>query len=157
MKVRRFAVPAVLLVAALGVPAHATGGSIGHTIDGSGLAYISVTVGGTAPLNGVCKYARYTAGIGGGGVDYQIVGAGSATGTYKGIPVVATGVRCRFFLGSQIIVSGPEYLPGAASETDVDYPSSNASGGLICVTVYGTLRQTPPGEPDNVISSGEQC
>jgi len=145
---------ALLAISASGVPAHAEGGSA--NFGAAGLAYAADVVG-TATLNGTCKYVRYAAGIGGGGVTYQIAGVGTAGGAYRGIPVVATGVRCRFFLGSSIIVSGPEFLPGAVSETDLSHTSNNASGGRVCVKVYGVLRQTPPGEPDNMIETPEYC
>jgi len=156
MNLSTIVIGAALLGATTAVPVHAVGGHIAP-VDGDGTVYVSENVGGTAPLSGTCKYVRQAAGVGGSGITYQIAGEGTAAGAYKGIPVVATGVRCRFFLGSSTYASGPEYLPGSAAETNTAVDSNDASGGAVCVTVYAVLRQTPPGEVDNLIDSGEQC
>ncbi|HEU0130130.1 MAG TPA: hypothetical protein VFQ85_03970 [Mycobacteriales bacterium] len=154
---RRHTVAALALLAATatGLPARAAGGGVDAGDDG-GLVYVTYSAGG-ADLTGACTYVRYAAGVGGSGITYQVVGAGSTGGVYQGIPVVATGVRCRFLLGSTMYVSGPEYLPGAVAETDRAVTSTNAAGGTVCVTVYAVLRQTPPGEADNLLESSEQC
>lgn len=145
----------LVVAAASVVPAHAVGGSANFGV--TRVAYVSETHGGGGLLGGTCKYARYAAGVGGSGITYEIVGEGHAVGSYNGIPVVATGVRCRFFHNGLVYNSGPEYLPGPLAETDRQVFSNDASGGAACVTVYAVLRQNPPGEPDNVINTTEQC
>ena len=117
----------------------------------------SVTAPSVASFNGQCTYARYAAGVGGSGITFTLVGEGAATGTYKGIPVVATGVSCTLYKPDMTITSGPEYLPGFASATTRSADSLDARGGRVCVEVLATLRQTPPGETDPYVSSGVQC
>lgn len=130
--------------------------SDGANVGLGGLSYTSTQID-LSSLTGTCQYAREAAGLGGSGITYHVAGTGTAGGSYKGIPVVATGIRCRLLLPSQIVVSGPEYLPGAVSATNIDHTTNDASGGRICTTVYGVLRQTPPGETDNLINSPERC
>jgi hypothetical protein len=137
---------------ACAVPAHAAGANVGF----AGTSTTHDIVDGTS-FTGSCHYAREAIGLGGSGITYHIAGAGSAGGAYKGIPVVATGIRCRLILPTEIVVSGPEYLPGAAAVTNTDHVSNDASGGLICTTIFAVLRQTPPGEADNLVSTREDC
>lgn len=137
---------------ACAAPAQAVGANVGFAATSATHALIDGT-----SLGGSCQYVREAAGLGGSGVTYHLAGAGTSGGAYKGIPVVATGIRCRLLLPREIIVSGPEYLPGALAATNIDHNSNDASGGPICTTIYAVLRQTPPGEADNLISSPERC
>lgn len=154
--IKKLTVLGVLLAAvATAAPADAAGGSL--DTGSGGFSYVAETPGGTLVMAGTCQYARYAAGVGGSGITYQIVGEGHAIGTYMGIPVVATGVRCRFYHNATVYTSGPEFLPGFFAETDREVTTNNASGGVACVTVYAVLRQNPPGDPDNLINTPEQC
>lgn len=134
----------------------ATGAGAHSDVGGSALV-VDDTQAPTLLLAGNCEYARYTAGVGGGGVTFTLVGEGSATGAYRGIPVVATGVACSLAKPDGIWTSGPEYLPGPASETDLTFESYDARGGVVCVKVYALLRQVPPGEPDALVESTASC
>ena len=105
-------------------------------------------------LSGGCKYAQRSSG---GGVTYEIAGVVTAAGTYQGIPFVAVRIRCRLFLGASVYTADSGFLPGPVAATHRSVVSGTVSGGRVCATAYGILRQTPPGEPDNLIETSEQC
>jgi len=147
---------AMALVVAAAAPAAAHDAGFRTELGGAAVI-LDDTKSPTLSLMGECKYARYAVGLGGGGVTFTLVGAGTAIGAYQGIPVVATGVVCRLIKPEATYVSGPDYLPGPLSETDLTFDTWNASGGMVCVTVHALLRQVPPGEPDALITSKEAC
>ena len=162
--VRLLALAGVAVSLAAAVPAGAIG--TGASTDVVGTAIVSrdistnigsVTAPSVASFNGQCTYARYAAGVGGSGITFTLVGEATASGTYKGIPVVATGVKCWLYKPDMTVISGPEYLPGFVSETHRSVNSDSAVGGRVCVEVLATLRQTPPGETSPNVSSGIQC
>lgn len=152
MKIRIAAAVIIAAVAAVPTAASAAGANAG--LGGTSFTY---EVSDLTVFAGKCTYAREAAGLGGGGITYHVVGVGTAGGSYRGIPVVATGIRCRLFLPTVTVTAGPEYLPGTVAETDTSYTTNDASRGAICTTIYAVLRQAPPGSTNNTIVSQERC
>lgn len=117
----------------------------------------SVSGPSLATFNGQCTYARYAAGVGGSGITFTLVGVGSSSGAYKGVPIVATGIKCTLYKPDMTIVASQSNLPGYVSETHRSQDSNDARGGQVCVEMFATLQYTPAGENDPYIESGPQC
>ncbi|HEV2892074.1 MAG TPA: hypothetical protein VGX28_17000 [Frankiaceae bacterium] len=165
MRSVRLLVLAGIASTAVAAPAAFGAAGTGLSTDLIGTAVVSRSIAsdgvnsnaGTVNLTGQCVYTRHAVGVGGSGITFTLAGVGNSGGVYKGIPIVATGVKCRFYRSNGFSVeSGPEYLPGAVSVTNRSWDDSSALGGTVCVEVLGVLRQAPPGE-DEFISSGQIC
>lgn len=152
---RLLSVPVAAVAAcALAAPAHAAGDGI--ITDYLGSVVLSVTPTVSTSLSANCTYTRTSAGLGGGPVSFDVVAEATALGTYKGVEIVATAVRCRVFKPERVIDTQEQWYPGQAAVASATASSYNAKVDALCVQVLAILRHVPIGESDNLISD-EHC
>lgn len=133
---------------------------IDPSIDWSRPVWIRYSLDNAGSISGYCTYARSGAGLddgGGGTIRFTVAGEATAAGRYKGVEIVATGIKCVLYKPDQTVVSGPEFAPGALAVTNRSIDSYDARGGVVCAEAWALLRTVPAGGSSALVSTGMSC